>query len=394
MRTHQQIAEELLGTTIDPGGYTTCPGAALHTTPGGHRDFRITFDPTGAAMPKAFCFHGSCRPAIEAFMRDLYRAINAEKRADARSSSGGSAPRAPRPLPAAPTAAPLPRRSLDMDAVERIAAQGLPITPADLIAASPIPIPRDRTKWARLLLDHLYLPNERILIFTRYKSQGQYLHEIARGSYRLADTPGIRAVPSPRLPAGGRDGIWFLTAPVIGGWKPNPNNIRDGIVQPGRRHAACITRCPYAVIESDVLDTATWLRILSTLHYPIAAIYTSGGKSIHCLLRVNAPTPEAFAPHRAALLQTLVPLGADPAAITAVRLSRLPGCVRGEKLPDTAAPPGRYIDPADGTPAGLQRLLYLNPRAGCTPRAPLLEQAAAARAYYSQNPPGTPPSLR
>ena len=58
-------------------------------------------------------------------------------------------------------------------------------------------------------------------------------------------------------------------------------------------------------------------------------------------------------------------LGADPAAITAVRLTRLPGCLRygvGE---------GNYHRPyltAEGQPAPrMQRLLYLHPQADHTP---------------------------
>ena len=61
-------------------------------------------------------------------------------------------------------------------------------------------------------------------------------------------------------------------------------------------------------------------------------------------MRVNAGTPAEFKNARARLLR-LAAVGADPAAITAVRLSRLPGITRAEK-------------PA---PHNLQRLLYLNP---------------------------------
>lgn len=382
MKSHRQIAEELLGSPIDADGYCRCPGAALHTTAGGRRDCRITFDPAGQEMPKCHCFHASCADARGAFMRDLYRAINAEKRGAA--APAAAEKRAPA-LPQAPTHVPAPRAGIDMAAVGRIAAAAAPITPADLLAASPIPIPTDRLRWPTLLLDNLYSAGQRVLIFTAFRSQGQFLYEVGRGAYRLGDKPGIKAVPSPRLPHGGSAGVWYMTAPVQGTWQPNPNNTRNGIVMYGRRHAACCTACPYAVIESDTLPADVWLRILSRLHYPIAAVYTSGGKSIHTLVRVDAPTAEAFAPHRVQFLRTLVRLGADPAAITAVRLSRLPGCIRGEKLPadlKNGVYP-RHIPHSNDLPAGLQRLLYINPN----PQGgmPLLEQAAAAK-QHQQSP--------
>jgi hypothetical protein len=109
------------------------------------------------------------------------------------------------------------------------------------------------------------------------------------------------------------------------------------------------------VLESDVIPEATWLRILARLRDDIAAIYTSGGKSVHALLRLH-PTPqsaEQFNAHRRQLIERLVPLGADRAALTAVRLTRLPGAVRLSKLA-----PGASVE-APGS--ALQTLLYLNP---------------------------------
>ena len=70
---------------------------------------------------------------------------------------------------------------------------------------------------------------------------------------------------------------------------------------------------------------------------------------MHTLLHLgDCQTAAEFNRHRQALLQRLVPVGADPAALTPVRLTRLPGCLRLNKRS------------ADGQPA-LQRLLYLNP---------------------------------
>ena len=44
MRSHKEIAEEILGYPIREDGCAPCPGAALHTAQSGPRDWRIWFD--------------------------------------------------------------------------------------------------------------------------------------------------------------------------------------------------------------------------------------------------------------------------------------------------------------------------------------------------------------
>jgi hypothetical protein len=77
----------------------------------------------------------------------------------------------------------------------------------------------------------------------------------------------------------GHENVWFLANPVTGteidnSWRSERN----------------VTDWRYAVLESDIAQTDLWLRVLVQLHLPIAAIYTSGGKSVHALFRVDAPT--------------------------------------------------------------------------------------------------------
>jgi hypothetical protein len=72
----------------------------------------------------------------------------------------------------------------------------------------------------------------------------------------------------------------------------------------------------------------------------IAAIYTSGGKSIHALVRLDAESKAAWDAERDRMRTALVTFGADEGALTAVRLTRLPGAKRDERP---------------------QELLYLNP---------------------------------
>ena len=75
----------------------------------------------------------------------------------------------------------------------------------------------------------------------------------------------------------------------------------------------------------------------------ISAIYTSGGHSIHALVRVAAPSLHEWRNFSKQIMPILVRLGADQQVVSsAIRLTRLPGCRRGERL---------------------QKLLYLNPDA-------------------------------
>ena len=189
-------------------------------------------------------------------------------------------------------------------------------------------------------LSALYDPDEVVLVFDNFFSQGDFAFSADRGTFRLSQDPRARGVRS-ALPAGGEKGVWYLTNPVTGKWSPKRGG-REG--QPsvlGRRHEGCVTSWRYAVLESDDAPAALWLRALALLDLRVAAIYTSGSRSIHALVRVDAASKLDFDQCRDLLVRVLCPLGADGGAISGVRLSRLPGCARG--------------------PRGRQELLYLDP---------------------------------
>lgn len=354
MRSHKEIAEEILGYPIGEDGCAPCPGAALHTAQSGPRDWRIWFD--GEGKPHEYCFHNSCQGARDDFMRTLYRAISDEERGTR--GTRKPVPKYQRPLPAAPKAQKVKPEDLNEDLAAALAARVEESITFDWLRAhSPVEIPDNPRAWGELLLKELYPSGSRILVFAAFASQGQYLYVVGDGVYKLGRKPGIKAVKAPRLPAGGDNGVWFLTAPITGKWEPNPGK-RDpqGNLMPGRRHSACCTSFPFLVLESDNLTPDVWLKILVQLADPIVAVYTSGGKSVHALVRVSAATPEEFNAIKEGYILRLSPVGADAAAITPVRLSRLPGCMRH----GTTGEFGTYIK---YDKPRLQELLYLNPAA-------------------------------
>ncbi len=172
-------------------------------------------------------------------------------------------------------------------------------------------------------LQCLYATAEKIVIFTIFESQGQIVYEIG-------------GLWQPPLPEQSADGVWFLVNPVDGESHPNP---RQG-GRLSRRSEESVTCWRYMVLESDVAESAEWLACLVQLPLRIAAIYTSGGKSIHALVRLDAATKQDWDSQRDAIKPGVVTLGADEGALTAVRLSRLPGTRRGDRPQQLL-----YLDP-------------------------------------------------
>ena len=171
-------------------------------------------------------------------MRVLYRAISAEERG-ARSTRKAT-PKYQRPLPPAPKARKVKAEELNEDLALALAGRvEEEITFDWLRDHSPVEIPGNPRAWGELLLNELYPAGARILVFTAFASQGQYMYIVKDGVYKLGRKPGVEPVKAPRLPAGGDAGVWYLTAPVTGKWEPNPGK-RDamGNLMPGRRHAA------------------------------------------------------------------------------------------------------------------------------------------------------------
>jgi hypothetical protein len=159
----------------------------------------------------------------------------------------------------------------------------------------------------------------------------------------------------------GQPGVWFLSNPVDGAPHQIPRlaseHNPDAI---SFRATECVTDWRHVVLETDCAPTALWLKVLVLLELPIVAIYDSGCRGPHALVRLGALSclewHALLAPH----LEHLVRLGACAKTLTPLRLTRLPNCIREQT--------GR-----------LQQLLYLAPNADGTPIAarPLREEALA-----------------
>jgi hypothetical protein len=252
------------------------------------------------------------------------------------------------PGPLRPPAAAVlrPKPKFQKAALTRVAKQAASITdPVHFLAErSPVDVARQDSA---SVLRHLYErgTGEKVLIFTELQSQGQFL-------WQADQTDRIQ---HPYLPAG-NDGVWFLPQPVCGRYLPNP---RAG-GKMSRRSAEAVVSWRYAVLESDEAEPAEWLRCLVQMPLRITSICESGKRSIHALVRVDAASKADWDKLMGPIKPVLITLGADPGALTAIRLTRLPQAMRGERR---------------------QRLLYLNPQ----PNGEPIMEPPAQSAHYSQN---------
>ena len=194
-------------------------------------------------------------------------------------------------------------------------------------------------------LAHLYRAGERVVIFSNHQSQGQLVWE--------RDLYAAQAQPVPQGP----EGVWYLVNPVDGRSHPNP---RQGGKLSSRSEES-VTSFRFAVLESDEADTRDWLRFLALVPLAITAIYSSGGRSLHALVRVNAATKREWDGFIQPVKGLLTTIGADPGCLSAVRLSRLPQAWRGDAQ---------------------QRLIYLAPEADGLPIAERPERALLHEAIH------------
>jgi hypothetical protein len=224
--------------------------------------------------------------------------------------------------------------------LERIANRiDFDITPEWLEERSSVTI-RDLTPAG--FLRALYEPGERVWIGTFKNARRGITYRHDGDSQDFAALDHLRE---------GNEGVWFLSNPVTGEAVEGAGTVNEFYPKgESWRSEENVTSWRYLLIESDEAPESLWLRMLAQAPLAISAIYTSGSRSIHALVRVDKPSKEEWDQFKNLIKKELIELGACPGSLSAVRLTRLPGCMRNE--------PGK---------TGLQRLLYLNPQPTNTP---------------------------
>lgn len=334
LREAQAIAEIIIVGPVrwnGAQGHCQCPGIALHTSRNAPKDCKAVCEHTGTVAPGIYCHHGSCKDVCEAVSYQL------------RSALGKRQPGQPGSRTWQPRTAPAPKPQFCPAKLERIARKLDCVDPDRLAVRSPKK-PKNQTPAS--FLHELYRPGERVVVFDVFESQGQALWTCTAPPF---DTHALD-----RFCTGKPNGVWFLANPVTGKYEPNDSGKRS------RRSWQNVTSWRYLVIESDKANPDHWLAALVQMPLPIAAIYTSAGKSIHALVRLDAESKADWDSQAAKIKPTLVTLGADEKVFSAVRLTRLPGCERLGTT-DKEGNYRRYDVPR------MQRLLYLNGNPAETP---------------------------
>lgn len=220
-----------------------------------------------------------------------------------------------------------PRGNIDPSTAIENYLNGTRTTEASLRKASPA---RPNDDWRHdtiLMLAALYAPEERVNIVTDY-----LVDEDGKASPTGYGATLTRAEWVLRIAAHGppedKAGAWFRMNPLDG------KGIGDSNV----------TSFRFALLECDKIPVELQLSLYAKLPLPIAAIYTSGGRSIHALIKVDADCADEYRSTVKRMLELLSRFGADTKNKNPSRLSRLPGAQR--------------IIGAEGD--GMQRLLYLN----------------------------------
>lgn len=197
---------------------------------------------------------------------------------------------------------------------------------ADLWEASPVRLESDWLADAALLAQHLYHPGERINFVTTYVGKDGKARPSGVGE--TVERDAFIALCSKGAPSS-KAGGWLRMNPVDG----------QGVTD------ANVTAYRFALLESDCVPIELQLSLWTRLPLPVACIMSSGGKSFHCWVRVDATSADEYRASVSRMLALLHRFGADGKNKNPSRLSRLPGAQR--------------IIGAKGD--GRQRLLYLNP---------------------------------
>ena len=241
------------------------------------------------------------------------------------------------------------KRPFSLESLEKMQRREWVVDPAWLRSRSPVD-PRGVAPEA--FLDALYQPGEKVMVFGNLRSNGDYMRWIGKGTYLLAKMPQVKAQPA-TLPPGSKEGMTFLIQPVDGQWR-----LKVGKPELSRRTVQSVTRWPYMLMESDKAPHPLWLNAMAQLRMPIMAITSSGGKSMHCLARLDCSSREEWMECATVTMELLTELGCDAQTLHPVVYMRLPGSWRDGKGYG-GGKEYKFMPFSEGR--RMQRLLYFNP---------------------------------
>jgi len=181
---------------------------------------------------------------------------------------------------------------------------------ADLWEQSPVRLPDDFRLDAVLLLSALFQPGEMVNIVSAFSLNGEKANPLGYGE-TAEKGKWLEKMTRNGTPVSNA-GVWIRPNPLDG------NGVTDENV----------TAFRFLLVEFDNVPIPLQTAFLARLSLPIAAVLTSGGKSLHAWVRINAPTETAYRAVAKRIFDPLAQYGVDMANRNPSRLSRLPGVYR------------------------------------------------------------------
>ena len=267
-------------------------------------------------------------PELRHKLESAIRASQGERRGYLLGAGVASEPRRGRSSPGAPLSGPVSPTA----AAERFLGS-FQCSEVELFEASPVVLSAELRFDGAVLVEALYAPGESVNFVTAFEAATEKSGQVKARPVGRGVTLERHALVA-RFRKGGSDsdrgGAWLRMNPV------DDCGVAD----------VNVTAFRFALLESDLLPAELQLSLFAKLPLPIAAMMTSGGRSIHAWVRVDAPDADAYRATVAEMLTILARFGIDGKNKNPSRLSRLPGAKR-------------EIGAAGD---GVQRLLYLNPK--------------------------------
>lgn len=217
-------------------------------------------------------------------------------------------------------------------AVERFL-NGLSVTTAEMSNRSPVGLSGEFGD-AVLLFTNLYHSDECVNLVTNFSTLETGKVTPVGGGEILTRDAWVHRMLTDGVPTSDAGG-WIRMNPCLAVGTGAGGSIKNDD----------ITAFRFLLLESDVLPIDQQISLYSVLKLPIAAMISSGSKSVHAWILLNAKTAEEYTANAIRILTALAPFGFDQSNKNCSRLSRLPCATR--KL-------GAVGD-------GFQRILYLNP---------------------------------
>lgn len=211
---------------------------------------------------------------------------------------------------------------------------GRKVSIPELTAASPEEIPESPVDQFRLFVYGLYQPEDYVNVVRQAKSGTNGKMSPVGGGVSFLRDQWVANIRSQNL-EGNKGGVWIRYNPVT----------PTGSGKLGAYTDADVTAYTYVLLEADDLDLETQATLLAHLNLPIVSIVSSGGRSLHALVKVTAANAAEYRDFGAKFFRHMAHFGVDCSNVNPSRMTRAPGATR----------------PTPSGGSALQQLLYFNP---------------------------------